>query len=245
MEKINPILDRASNELKTGSSKSKTAAGPSKSLPVSANRGDAVREREKGYDGNSSEQGPALDHVDAINQVFAEFEFAYHNQFHKAFQSRESLVIAKKYWLGSLESYGPRQIVLAGKRIISTQDYLPSIAAFIRACEQGQDLFGLPSTHQAYVEACSATSPKIDFPWSHEAVYLAGKAAGWFVLANESEASALPIFRYHYEILCRRVVAGETLEVQAPVALPEKTETKLSAAETKQRLAKLKAELGL
>ena len=26
-----------------------------------------------------------MDHVDAINQIFAEFEFAYHNQFHKAF----------------------------------------------------------------------------------------------------------------------------------------------------------------
>jgi hypothetical protein len=243
MEKINPLLDRASNELKTGSNKSKTAAGQSKSLPVTAGR--AVREREKGYDGHSSEQGPALDHVDAINQVFAEFEFAYHNQFHKAFQSRESLVIAKKYWLSSLESYSPRQIVLAGKRVISSQDYLPSIAAFIRACEQGQDLFGLPSTHEAYVEACSATSPKIDFPWSHEAVYLAGKAAGWFVLANESEAAALPLFRYHYEILCRRVVTGETLEVATPVAIPEKTETKISAAETKLRLAKLKAELGL
>jgi len=204
-----------------------------------------VREREAGYDDPSSGKAPALDHVDAINQVFAEFEFAYHNQFHKAFQSHESLVIAKKYWLSSLEAYSPRQIVLAGKRVISTQDYLPSIAAFIRACEQGQDLFGLSSTHEAYLEACSATSPKIDYPWSHEAVYLAGKAAGWFVLANESEATALPIFRYHYEILCRRVLKGETLKVQTPVAIPEKTTTKLTATETKSRLAKLKQELGL
>lgn len=205
----------------------------------------AVRERESDYDGQHTGQAPALDHVDAINQVFAEFEFAYHNQFHKAFLGHESLVIAKKYWLSSLETYSPRQIVLAGKRVISTQDYLPSIAAFIRACEQGQDLFGLPSTHQAYVEACSATSPKIDFPWSHEAVYLAGKAAGWYMLANESETTALPIFRYHYEILYRRVIKGETLEVRTPVAIPAKTQTKLSPSETKQRIAKLKQELGL
>lgn len=204
-----------------------------------------MRERESDYDGQHSGQAPQLDHVDAINQVFAEFEFAYHNQFHKAFQSHESLVIAKKYWLSSLETYSPRQIVLAGKRVIGTQDYLPSIAAFIRACEQGQDLFGLPSTHEAYIEACSATSPKIDFQWSHEAVYLAGKAAGWFLLANESEASAFPIFRYHYEILCRRVVKGETLEVKTPVAIPAKTQTKLTPNETKQRIAKLKQELGL
>ncbi len=204
-----------------------------------------VREREADYDGNNSGSGSALDHVDAINQVFAEFEFAYHNQFHKAFQNHESLVIAKKYWLSSLEAYTPKQIVLAGKRVISTQDYLPSIAAFIRACEQGHDLFGLPSTFDAYVEACSASSPKIEFPWSHEAVYLAGKAAGWYLLANENEANALPIFRYHYEILCRRVIRGETLAVQVPEALPEKSRTTLSSEEKKQRLAKLKAELGL
>ena len=201
-----------------------------------------MREREAGYD---DQNATALDHVDAINQVFAEFEFAYHNQFHKAFQSHESLVIAKKYWLSSLEAYAPRQIVLAGKRVISTQDYLPSIAAFIRACEQGQDLFGLPSTHEAYVEACGAPSPKIDFPWSHEAVYFAGKAAGWYLLANESEAMALPIFRYHYEILCRRVVKGETLEVETVMAIPERTVTKLSTEEKRSRIAKLKAELGL
>ncbi len=239
-------MDRASKELKTGSNKSKTAAGQSKALQsVPAPQNGSVREREAGYDGPDSERPSALDHVDAINQVFAEFEFAYHNQFHKAFQSHESLVIAKKYWLSSLEAYSPRQIVLAGKRVISTQDYLPSIAAFIRACEQGQDLFGLSSTHEAYVEACSATSPKIDFPWSHEAVYLAGKAAGWYLLANESEAIALPIFKYHYEILCRRVVKGETLEVETPVAIPERTETKLSSTEKKSRIAKLKQELGL
>ncbi|MFT4860948.1 MAG: hypothetical protein ACI95C_000146 [Pseudohongiellaceae bacterium] len=243
MEKISPLLDRANKELKTGSRKSKIAAGQSKSVQsVSAG---TVREREAGYDGPNSGQSSSLDHVDAINQVFAEFEFAYHNQFHKAFASHESLVIAKKYWLSSLDTYTPRQIVLAGKRVISTQDYLPSIAAFIRACEQGQDLFGLPSTHEAYIQACAAPSPKIDFGWSHEAVYLAGKAAGWFLLANESEAMALPIFRYHYEILCRRVVTGETLEVATPVAIPEKTQTKLSPAEKKSRMAKLRAQLGL
>ena len=75
-----------------------------------------------------------MDHVDAINQAFAEFEFAYHNQFHKAFSDAESLVIAKKYWLSSLDNYAPRQIVLAAKKVIKTQDYLPSIAALVRAC---------------------------------------------------------------------------------------------------------------
>lgn len=183
--------------------------------------------------------------MDAINQVFAEFEFAYHNQFHKAFAEAEALVIAKKYWLSSLEQYSPRQILAAAKKVIQSQDYLPSIAAFIRACEEGTDLFGLPSVRQAYLEACSAPSPKKDFSWSHEAVYFAGKAAGWYLLANEAEASALSVFRYHYEQLCKRVVNGEELTIEAPQALPDNIERKLDKQEAKARIAKLKSDLGL
>lgn len=186
-----------------------------------------------------------LDRVDAINQIFAEFEFAYHNQFHKAFGDTESLMIAKKYWLGSLEQYSPIQIVHAAKQVIRTQDYLPSIAALVKACEQGLDLFGLPSPRQAYIEACGASSPKRDFPWSHEAVYLAGQAAGWFVLANEAEARALPLFEYHYQLLCRRVINGERLEAIVATPLPDKIARPLSKVDAKERLAKMKDELGL
>ena len=183
--------------------------------------------------------------MDAINQVFAEFEFAYHNQFHKAFASAESLIIAKKYWLSSLEHYAPAQIVQAAKQVIRTQDYLPSIAVLVRACEAGTDLFGLPSARQAYIEACSASSPKCAHPWSHEAVYFAGKAAGWFLLANEPEAKAFPVFEYNYSLLCKRVMQGETLTLKVPTPLPEKIERKLDAEEAKARFAKLRADLDL
>ena len=188
MEKISPLLDRANKELKRSSKKSRTEAGQT-NLPVkgkaagrSAHREHSEQIREPGSDYHQAE----LDHVGAISKVFGEFEFAYHNQFHKAFAAPASLVIAKKYWLSSLEDYSPQQIVHAAKRVISTQEFLPSIAAFIRACEEGLDLFGLPSTHQAYLDACSAPSPKVDFSWSHEAVYLAGKSSVWVVTANQS-----------------------------------------------------------
>lgn len=199
-----------------------------------------MRETESGYSQQSE-----LDHVDAINQVFAEFEFAYHNQFHKAFSAPESLVIAKKYWLSSLENYSPSQIVHAAKRVISKQDFLPSIAAFLRACDEGIDLFGLPATRLAYLEACSAPSPKADFEWSHEAVYLAGKSAGWFLLSSETEAVALPLFRYHYELLCKRVLQGEELTIDHPTPIPEKVSRRLSRDEKKERVAALRAESGL
>ncbi len=186
-----------------------------------------------------------LDHVDAINQIFAEFEFAYHNQFHRAFNDAESRVIAKKYWLSSLEHYSPPQIVQAARQVIKTQDYLPSIASLVKACEQGHDLFGLLPARQAYREACAAPSPKKGHQWSHEAVYLAGKAAGWFLLANAAEPVSFPVFEYHYNILCRRVLNGKKLVIDMPAPLADKIEKPLTKSEAKARLAKLRDELNL
>ncbi|NQV70360.1 MAG: hypothetical protein HQ498_10075 [Pseudohongiella sp.] len=235
MQKIKHLLDQTSSELKKGSNASLTAVGQNRA-PTS----DRVAEPGAAFD-----EEARLDHVDAINQMFAEFEFAYHNQFHKAFRDAESQIIAKKYWLSSLEQYAPTQIVQAAKQVIKTQDYLPSIAALVRACEQGFDLFGLPSPRQAYFEACSAASPKRNQQWSHEAVYLAGKAAGWFLLANESEAAAFPLFEYHYAILCKRVINGEQLSIEVATALTDKIEHKLDRTEARARIAKMRKELGL
>lgn len=135
--------------------------------------------------------------------------------------------------------------MLAAKRVIKTQDYLPAIAALVRACEQGFDLFGLPSPRQAYLEACSAPSPKREHNWSHKAVYFAGKATGWYLLANEPEAVALPLFDYNYNLLCKRVMQGESLALDIPEPLPEKIERKLEASETQARIRKMRKELGL
>ena len=186
-----------------------------------------------------------MDHVDAINQIFAEFEFAYHNQFHKAFADAQSLAIAKKYWLSCLENYRPQQIVQAARSVVRESEYLPSIAVILKACEQGYDLFGLPTPHEAYVEACQATSPKSDYQWTHPAVYLAGKAVGWFDLANEPEASMLPRFTYHYEQLCHQVMNGEELRMQAHEPLPEKVERPLKREEARARIARMRSKLGL
>ena len=146
MEKIKPLLERSSKKFGKDSSASLIEVGqtdPHQRSPSTA----GVEESEAGFDSEAVPDG-----VDAINQIFAEFEFAYHNQFHKAFADAESLAIAKKYWLSSLENYLPTQIVRAAKKVIRSQDYLPSIATLVRACEEGFDLFGLPAPHSAYFE---------------------------------------------------------------------------------------------
>lgn len=188
-------------------------------------------------------QGPDL--VDAINQLFAEFELGYHNQYHKAYGTPERLTLAKKYWLGCLASYAPAQIVAAARHVVKTHDFLPTVSVVVRACEEGATLFGLPSPREAYIEACRAAAPKAAANWSHAAVYLAGKATGWFLLASEPEDKVLPLFQYYYHGLCQRVMHGEALENPQPAALPERISQPLSAAENHARMEKMRQELGL
>jgi hypothetical protein len=183
--------------------------------------------------------------VDAINQVFAELELAYHNQFHKAFAQEGSLQLAKKYWLTNLADFSPEVLKRAVRHLVQTQEFLPSIASMIAACENGQALFGLPTAEAAYREACLAPEPKAAFAWSHPAVYFAAQATGWFELANEVQSQVLPQFRYYYEQLCRRVMHGENLEVTLLPALPEKVFVPLSPEANRSKLKMLRQQLEL
>lgn len=185
------------------------------------------------------------DRVDAINQMFAEFELAYHNQYYKAYPTADQLTLAKKYWLGVLQDYAPAQIVAAARKLVRSSEFLPSISSVVKACESGIGLFGLPPVREAYIEACRATSPKAAWNWSHDAVYHAGKATDWFLLASEPEERIFPVFEHYYRELCRRVMLGEELESPCVAALPERSATPLSAEENRARMRELRATLGL
>lgn len=183
------------------------------------------------------------DHVDVINQLFAELELAYHNQYHKAYAQEGSVNVAKKYWLECLCVFPPEIMLKAVRNVVKTREYLPTVAAMVEACEEVLGEQGLPTAHDAYVEACCAPHPKAEQHWSHPAVYLAGKETGWFELANQIESRVFPQFEKHYRKMVRRVLAGEDLVIDIPKALPEKGSRKLSAEENKERMAALRKQL--
>lgn len=207
---------------------SRTAAGPS-------DRGE----------GGSSTERSAPDRVDAINQLFAEFELAFHNQYHKAYGDADRLALTKKYWLQNLSDFSPAQIVAAARKLARSQEFLPTLAVVVRACEEGGSLFGLPDERQAYVEACRASSPKSAWPWSHPAVYHAGRAAGWHLLASEPEDRALPVFARYYRELCQRVMRGEDISEPVPPALEDNPSTPLTDEQREERLQAMRRELGV
>jgi hypothetical protein len=189
------------------------------------------------------DRGP--DRIDAINKLFADFELAYHNQFHKAYAKENQILLAKRYWSDVLAGYNPAQIVAAANRLTKSSTYLPNLAEVVKACDDGVGVFGLPKAKQAYIEACCATSPKSAYGWSHEAVYLAGKATNWHFLASEPEDKTYPLFEYYYKDLCQRVMRSEPLDRPQTQALPERIARPLSGEENHDRLLKLREELGI
>lgn len=185
------------------------------------------------------------DHVDAINQVFAELALAYHNQFHKAFAGEGALVLAKKYWHGVLVEYSPEVILRAVRHVVRSSEYLPTLAAIVQACESAHDLFGLPTSQAAYVEACCAPEPKAQYAWSHPAVFLAAQQTGWHALASETQAQIFPLFDYNYSQFCHRVMTGEQLQLPIQPALPESVAAPLSAEDNLKRLAALRKQFDI
>ena len=183
-------------------------------------------------------------HIEAINQVFALFRLNYHNQYYAAFPDAEQLKQIKKLWLDSLANYPVEQILKGAKHAIEHSEYLPTLNRMLECCQQGLSDFGLPSAHDAYVEACRAPSPRSSQRWSHPAVYLAGRDSDWFFLTNNTERTSWPVFREHYQQYCARVLRGESLEVPAPEALERRHGAPLSREDQLAELRKLKDKAG-
>ena len=176
--------------------------------------------------------------------MFAELELAYHNQFRKAWPSEGELRMAKKYWCSALENFTPAVILKATRQVTTTQTFLPTLSALVSACENSMTLFGLSSPRDAYREACLASEPKSAFQWSHVAVYLAGQACDWFALSTRPESEMLPLFEYHYRLLCHQALNGEELKLPEQMALPQEAEARaLTDDEQKAKLAGLRKAL--
>lgn len=183
--------------------------------------------------------------VDVINRLFAEFELAYHNQYHKAYRDEGSVALAKKYWLSKLSRFSVSVIQQALQQVVSTEEYLPSLSTMLRACENALSVYGLPTSYEAYVEACTATHPKTHWAWSHPAVYYAGRAADWYVLATQPESKAFPRFDYHYRHYCARVLSGESLDIPVQAVIAAAEPPAADPEEGRRQLEKLRNRVGL
>lgn len=191
----------------------------------------------------SAEDKEAL--VDTINQSFELLRLNYQHLYFSAYSEMDALNSAKRLWMDSLSPFSSEVILHAVRRIIKESDYLPTISRIIRLCIDISSEHTLPTAHNAYIEACNAPSPKRNAPWTHPAVYYAGKQTNWFFIANNTEKTAFPIFKSHYEKLCQRIINGETLPELTLLALPEEKSTPLSKTENIERMKKMREEMGI
>lgn len=193
-----------------------------------------------------AEREPATEtRIEAINQVFALFRLNYHNQYYAAFPDAEQLKQIKKLWLDALSDYPVEQVLKGAKHAIENSEYLPTLNRMLECCHQGLSDLGLPSSRDAYLEACRAPAPRAAQAWSHPAVYLAGRDSDWYFLANNTERSSWPVFRDHYQAYCARVLRGENLAMPAREKLEHRQSKPLSQESQLAELKKLREGSGL
>ena len=168
-----------------------------------------------------------------VNQVFDRLQVIF-PAWQRAFPTKDSLSAARKEWTKALveaDCVSDQQLNLGFKSARERDiPFFPSPGMFVKWCQPTPESIGMPTVEQALYEISRHKS-------SHPAVTLAAKATR-FERENLSAIEYAPVFTRHYEVLVRRVMAGEDLSAEVPKALPKREDVKISPEEKKRIAAK-------
>ena len=153
------------------------------------------------------------DFINAIDELFLKLELAYHYQFYKVFGTDEKLKEGKKLWAVSLKDKNPEVILKAVETVISSQSYLPTLTDLIKACNEIDEIDGLPSAEEAYIEARKSYEPRKEFNWSNPILYYAGKKIGWGGLNEKDSKENFNNFRKVFNFLKAEALNGKKFEI--------------------------------
>ena len=151
--------------------------------------------------------------INAIDALFLKLELAYHYQFYKVFGTDEKLKEGKKLWAISLKNKTPEIILKAVESVISSQSYLPTLTDLIKACNEIDEIDGLPSAEEAYIEARKSYQPRKEFNWSNPIVYYAGKKIGWGNLNEKESKENFNNFRKVFNSLKIEALNGKKFKI--------------------------------
>ena len=156
------------------------------------------------------------------DQIFPKFQL-----YTRDFAHRTALMpefVAKEYaqaiYRAGLTNDQIKNGVRQFERGAADKPWMPNPAEFVEMCRDAI-VAGAPDARDAYQEACRSAGFLSEANWSHPAVYVAGKAAGWFNLRNKPEKETWPVFKQCYKDALARVAAGEDLAAYVPVAAIE------------------------
>ncbi len=121
-------------------------------------------------------------------------------------------------WLRGLHGLTPAQVGRGLSRCATHREggWPPTLPEFRALCTPTAEDLGLPTPEAAYREVAMADR---HHRWSHPAVFAAAQAAGHFELRTLPESKSRPLFERAYEIVTRRVLAGEQFDAPVPRAL--------------------------
>ena len=151
--------------------------------------------------------------INAIDALFLKLELAYHYQFYKVFGTDEKLKEGKKLWAISLKNKTPEIMLKAVESVISSQSYLPTLTDIIKACNEIDEIDGLPSAEEAYIEARKSYQPRKEFNWSNPIVYYAGKKIGWSNLNEKESKENFNNFRKVFNSLKIEALNGKKFKI--------------------------------
>lgn len=164
-----------------------------------------------------------------VNMIFARFMAIYGHKFKSCFETQDEIRIAKREWALSLTAYHESQLVRAVDRCKETLAWMPTVSEFLKILEEVGAGDGIPPVRVAYLEACRYSHEPVGKPWSHPVVYYAGRETGWFMLRSEEERTTFGLFRYHYELVCRRFRAEEPFDMPQPKGIEDNRDATLYA----------------
>ncbi|WP_108126063.1 replication protein P [Saccharospirillum mangrovi] len=153
--------------------------------------------------------------------IFARMQLIYTHRFESAYGDEETLTQAKREWAYSLAGVEQARIEYALERCKLELAWPPTIAEFVRYLTPDPQALGLPSTRDAYLEACQNSHAPSQTRWQHPAVQWAARETGYFKLRSEPERHSWPAFESVYRNLIERLADGEEIDFEAQeVALP-------------------------
>lgn len=130
---------------------------------------------------------------------------------------------ARAVWLSDLAAAGLTDVdVKRGIERTREMAWPPTVGEFIQAARPTLADLGIGSLDQAFAEACRGLHPNYggNHPWSHAVVYHAALAIGGQRLCFGPQHEVRKEFSYQLDVLVRRFLAGEKLDVPVPLALP-------------------------
>ena len=151
--------------------------------------------------------------IAAIDDLFLKLELSYHYQFYKVFGTDDKLSEAKKIWAESLKKYPSDCINSAVEIVIQSNDYLPTLTEFLKACSESMGSINIPTPQEAFIEAQKSSPPRDSYPWTHPITYWAGKETGWDLINSSKDTKAFQAFTKIYMRLVKEMKAGKNFDI--------------------------------